>query len=394
MRVLFINTVDKRGSTGRICREIGEAVERDGGEYRIAFGRGQVTDAHGYRIGSDLSLRHHALMARLFDRAGFFSRRATKKFLAFLREYNPDIIHLHNLHGYYLHLPTLFTYLKEEFRGKVVWTLHDCWAFTGHCCHYTRVRCSRWQSECHSCPQRGEYPRSLFLDSSRRNFRDKQRLFTGVGQMTLVTVSHWLEDEVRKSFLGEYPILTVYNGIDFSRFRPVENNVRKRHGIEGKLILSVSDGWTEGKGLRRILEVAHRADDSFRFIVIGLSEKQLSALPPNVIGLPRTASQSELIEYYSAADVFFNPSTEETFGLVTAEAIACGTPALVMRSTACHEVVLHSGGGRILEPDADSDACLAALDSLAKEATVPDLRAFSIEEMQNAYVRRAYSCNK
>ena len=385
MKVLFINTVYGRGSTGRIIRQIGQALEAEGHSYMAAYGRGDCDDAaHSYRIGGKAGVYAHALLSRLTDRAGFYSTGATKKLVAFIREYAPDVIHLHNLHGYYLNVEVLFHYLKNEYTGKVVWTLHDCWAFTGHCVHYTCAGCEKWKTGCHHCPQKGTYPASALADSSAKNYADKKRLFTGLPNMTVVTVSKWLKAQAEQSFLGGYPVTCIYNGIDYEKFRPLDSDIRQTLGIgEKKMILLVSDGWNEAKGFGRLMALAAMAPADWCFVIVGLSAKQIPALPQNCIGMERTWNQEELVKLYSAADVFYNPSVEETFGLVTAEAIACGTPAVVMNSTACPEPV--QGFGRVLQTGDPAEA-LAAIGSLLTQPLRDPPRVFTQENMTAGYL--------
>ena len=385
MKVLFINTVFSRGSTARIAREIGSHVEKLGGSYMVAYGRGEKSDdPHAYFIGSKADYYLHAGMTRITDKCGFYSKAATKKLIDFIRAYQPDIIHLHNLHGYYLNIEILFDYLKTEYTGKVVWTLHDCWAFTGHCVHFTIAKCSKWQTGCHSCPQKNTYPVSNFRDNSRWNYERKKTLFSGVPNMTVVTVSQWLKTMAEQSFLGQYPVQCVYNGIDDRNFHPVENNVKLELGIEGKkMILLVSDGWNEQKGYSKTLETARLAPKDWHFVMVGVSKDQNAQLPENITGISGLWNPGKLIEYYSAADVFFNPSLEETFGLVTAEAIACGTPAVVMDSTACAEPL--NGYGVILKEYTPA----AALKAIEECLTIPknqSVNQFTLEKMTAGYL--------
>lgn len=354
MKVLFINTVYGHGSTGRIVADLGRMLEEHGHEYMVAYGRGDnKEDPHCYRIGNDFDVYVHVTLARITDRAGFYSKGATKKLIEFIREYKPDIIHLHNLHGYYLNIKILFEYLASEYKGRVIWTLHDCWAFTGHCVHFTYAGCDKWKTGCQRCIQKCEYPTSWLLDNSTRNYQDKQKIFNSVKNLEIITVSNWLKSEVENSFLQNLKIQCIYNGIDVERFHPVKNTIKEELGIKDKkMILLVSDGWIEQKGYSTILNVAKNAPDDWRFVMIGLTSRQIKELPQNIIGFERIWNQQKLIEFYSAADVFFNPSLEETFGLVTAEALACGTPAVVMNSTACPELIQSKQYGEIVNCDA------------------------------------------
>lgn len=363
MKVLFINTVFGKGSTGRIVKQLGDTIEAEGGEYLVAYGRGGIVDQkHSYFIGSQLDRYMHAGVSRITDRAGFYSKKCTKKFISFIKEYNPDIIHLHNLHGYYINLPVLFGYFKDEYKGRIIWTLHDCWAFTGHCTHFTYAKCEKWKTGCSNCPERGNYPVSCLLDNSSINYKQKKELFSGFQNLTIVTVSEWLKRVVQESFLGQYEIRRIYNGIDVERFKAVATNLRIALNLVNKrIILCVSDGWNERKGWGTIIKTAQAAPDNWVFILIGATKKQIKSLPSNVMGIEHIWNQNELMEYYSIADVFFNPSVEETFGLVTAEAMACGTQAVVFNSTACPELIGNKYTGIVLDTTATIETILEAL---------------------------------
>ena len=220
MKVLFINTVYGRGSTGRIVADLGKMLEENGHEFKVAYGRGNhKEDLHCYRIGNDLDMYIHAGLSRITDRTGFYSKSATRKLVEFIRVYDPDIIHLHNLHGYYLNIEILFQFLANEYKGRVIWTLHDCWAFTGHCVHFTYAECDMWKTGCSNCHQKNEYPASFLYDRSTKNYRDKRSLFTTVKNLEIVTVSNWLKKTVEESFLKNAKVTCIYNGIDTDRFR-------------------------------------------------------------------------------------------------------------------------------------------------------------------------------
>ena len=393
MKVFFVNTVYGRGSTGRLVAEIGAALEARGDCYRVACGRGRVEDpTHCERVGNDWDLYCHAALSRLTDRSGFYSARATRRLIERIRAEQPDIIHLHNLHGYYLNLELFFDFLKCEYKGRIVWTLHDCWAFTGHCPYYSYAQCDKWRPGCGACTQKKEYPASLWVDASASNFLKKKELFCSVSdRLTVVPVSHWLEGEVKQSFLRDADCVCIRNGIDTERFRPCDSNVRERYGIGTRyMFLCVSDGWDRRKGFDHVLELSREMPADCVIVMVGLDPKQIETLPQNIIGMERTWNQQELIELYSAADCLFNPSSEETFGLVTAEAMACGTPAIVFNTTACPELVGSDACGLILEP---GDSIRDRMDSLViskrdkTDACVRRVREqFDLNRMKASYL--------
>lgn len=388
MRVLFINTVYGQGSTGRIVADLGKMLEENGHEFKVAFGRGDKgSDPHCYRIGNDLDMYIHAGLSRITDRAGFYSKTATRKLVEYIKSYNPDIIHLHNLHGYYLNIEILFQYLAKEYKGRVIWTLHDCWAFTGHCVHFTYAKCDKWKTGCESCPQRREYPASWLQDRSALNYADKARLFTSVKSLEIITVSQWLKSVVLLSFLKNANVECIYNGVDTARFHPVPNKVKKELGFENeRMILLVSDGWNERKGYSTVLDIAKIAPANWHFVMIGVTKKQLRSLPDNITGFERIWNQDKLIEFYTAADVFFNPSREETFGLVTAEALSCGTPTVVMRSTANPELIEEPGAGAIYEPDTAAEDVLKYLqDAIELKSKQKIQTSYTIQRFLNNY---------
>lgn len=341
MKVLMINSVCGIGSTGRICTDIADALIADGHECKIAYGRSSVPEKYkdiSYHIGGEFAVRLNGVKARLFDNEGFNAKRATKKLVNWIKTYNPDVIHLHNLHGYYLNVKILFDYLKTCGK-KIVWTLHDCWSFTGHCSYFTLVKCEQWQSHCSYCPQKNSYPKA-FRSKAKKNFDKKRNAFTGVLDLTIVTPSKWLADLVEKSFLKEYPIEVINNGIDLTVFKPTESDFREKHGLQDKkIILGVASVWDKRKGLDDFFELAKIISDDYRIVLVGLNDKQLKRLPKNVIGVKRTNSVAELAGLYSTADVYITTSVEETFGMTVVESLACETPAIVYNKSALSELV-------------------------------------------------------
>jgi glycosyltransferase involved in cell wall biosynthesis len=346
-RALIINAVCGNGSTGRITAKIASEYEANGWEVRLVYGRDAYVPEHcrkwAVRIGNGISVKLHGILTRLFDwhGTGLCSRLATKRFLKWAEAWGPDEVWLHNLHGYYINYELLFAWIKRHPEMKVKWTLHDCWAFTGHCSHFLLTDCGRWQSGCFGCPEKREYPATLGLSAAKANWKKKRRAFCGVKNMRLITPSNWLADLTRQSFLKEYPVEVVHNTIDLSVFKPTPSDFRERMGLNGKIIiLGVASVWDRRKGLvdflalQKLLNSGEKGQASFPkndkvehsyvIILVGLTERQISSLTPGVIGIARTNSTTELAEIYSAADWFFNPTHEDSYPTVNLEARACG----------------------------------------------------------------------
>ena len=330
MKILMINSVCGVSSTGRICTDLAIELEKQGHEVKIAYGRGSSPkqfDRFAVRIGSDADVKLHGLKARLFDAAGFGSKRATERFISWVKEYDPDVIHLHNIHGYYINIKTLFDYLKTA-EKRVLWTLHDGWAFTGHSAYCDSVSCEKWKNACGGCPLKSAYPKSI-TDFSKRNIKIKEETFTKVKNMTLVTPSEWLRGLTKRSFLGEYPVELIRNGIDTEVFKRRESDFREKHGLTGKkLLLGVSSQWDEFKGFGDFLKLSNELDDSFGIVLVGVTKEQKESLPKNIIGIESTDSANELVKIYSSADCFVNLSYSENFPTVNIEAVACGVPVV------------------------------------------------------------------
>lgn len=353
-RILQINTCITQ-STGRITQQIGERAIDNGWESFIAFpAREPMTKSrsHLIHIGNKADQYFHALMTRIFDCCGFLSRCATKRLIKQIEEIKPDVIQLHNIHGYYINIPVLFEFLKRS-RIPVVWTLHDCWAFTGHCVHYTCVNCMKWKNGCFDCGRKQSYPNSYLFDRSKQNYNAKKKAYANMPNLTIVPVSFWLGRVTSQSILGQYPIHVIQNGIDVNVFRPRPDtivNVRKRYGLEGKyVVLGVATGWSEEVGMSTFFYLRKHLANNFAIVMVGCTPDILEKLPQDIVGIARTNNVEELAELYSAADILFNGSYQETFGLVTAEALSCGTPVIVYNATACSEIVTNATG-YIAEP--------------------------------------------
>ena len=330
MRILQINTTVNTTSTGRIAEEIGCVLQEHGHESYIACKKigSQGSQSDTIFIGNRLDGYMHGIKTRILDRHGFGSSKTTQKLVKKIGTINPDVIGLHNLHGYYLNVEVLFNYLKEV-QKPVIWTLHDCWPFTGHCSFFDYVSCEKWKTECRDCPLIDKYPASWFVDNSTENFHRKRTLFNGLENLTIVTPSHWLKNLVSQSFLSEYPVKVIPNGIDLKRFIPSKNDIISKYNLAGKkILLGVASVWDRRKGLKDFIALSKCLDDEFKIILIGLSQSQIKGLPENIIGIQRTESIEELVSFYSSADVFLNPTWVDNFPTTNIEALACGTPVI------------------------------------------------------------------
>ena len=344
MKVLQINIFGNL-STGRIAADITRALTAAGHSGKVAYARNVLpSDVEGIKIGKDIDVKVHGIMTRITDKTGFFSTRATKQFLKAIDEYNPDIIHLHNLHGYYLNIEILFNYIKKK-NIPIVWTLHDYWSFTGHCAYFDMIGCEKWKTGCYSCPQKTSYPASFILDNSKWNYKKKKELFLGVENLHLVTNANWLGTLVKDSFMKDYPIQTIYNGIDLNTFVPSAGDARKKYHLENKIVLlGVASTWDKRKGLADFIELSKRLPDQFVIFVVGLSKKQVEELPQNMIGITRTNNIQELADIYSMSDMYMNLTYEDTFPTTNLEALACGTPVLTYQTGGCPEAIDEKSG--------------------------------------------------
>ena len=361
MKVALLNSVTS-GSTGKICCGLARRLENDGHAARIFYGRGHAPcDAPAMRIEENGSIYTHVALARMCDRSGFGSARATRMLVSALKDYDPDVIHLHNLHGYWLHLPMLFAYLQTC--GKpVVWTLHDCWAFTGHCAYFDEVACEKWRSGCGGCPALSAYPKSFCIDQSARNFVEKQRLFTAVPNLTLATPSSWLRDRIAQSFLRDTPVRVLPNGVDRTVFCPTESDLRARFGLAGKrVLLGVANVWEKRKGLETFFALRKHFGADTAIVLIGLTKKQQRALPEGILGFGRTNGARELAAWYTLADVLVDATREENFPTTHLEALCCGTPVATFCAGGSAEMLTHTCGA--FAPVGDVDGLAAAIDS-------------------------------
>lgn len=334
MIVFEINSVPY-GSTGRIMFQIADTVESIGG---TAYTSASFTKSRGeqfpdtyYRIGSAVGKTEHIILAKLTGRHGCYSHFATYKLIQKIKQVKPDVIHLHNIHGWYLNWKMLFDYLKRA-KIPVVWTLHDCWAFTGHCPYFMAIGCEKWKTGCHDCSLYKSYP-GCFLDDSKKQYALKKQCFTGVPDLTIVTPSQWLADLVKQSYLKDYDTVVINNGVDLTKFKPRTSDFREKYGLENKIILlGVAFDWSPRKGIDDFKKLADDLPEEYAIVLVGVSDIVASTLPERIISIACTQNQKELAEIYSAVDIFVNPTLEDNFPTVNIEALACGTPVITYQT--------------------------------------------------------------
>ena len=374
MRIVQINGGAK-GSTGKIMMGIAEVARVQGHEVMCASpitttNRDAGEDCGYYRIGTFNSRRVSVALSRITGFNGCFAWIETRKLLKKIDEFKPDVIHLHNLHDSYINLPMLFSYIKKH-NVPTVWTLHDCWSFTGQCPHFTMVKCDKWKTGCHNCPQYKEYPASLY-DNTKKMWQLKKKWFTGVKNMTIVTPSRWLARLAQESYLKEYSIQVINNGIDLNVFKPTQSNFRERYEIpaEKHIILGVSFAWGYRKGLDCFVEMAEKLGEQYQIVLVGTDDEIDRNLPHNIISIHRTQNQKELAEVYSAADVFAMPTREENYPTVNMEAIACGTPVVTFDTGGSPEM-LDDKTGIVVEAN-DIEATKKAIKDICEKKKCND----------------------
>ena len=363
MPKLFQINVCLTASTGKIANAIGDRAMDAGWESWIGYSAHEptaATQSHIYRIGSKPSTWEHVAETRLFDDHGLASRRATHRLVEQLRREAPDIIHLHNIHGYYLNYRILFDYLNS-IDTPIVWTLHDCWSFTGHCAHFVTAGCDRWRTGCHSCPLKHDYPKS-FADRSKRNYLLKRDLFGKNQNLHIVCVSNWLASFAKESFFSGKDIRVINNGIDLNVFRPLPTVPHQRFRI-----LGVSNVWYEAKGIYDFYKLRDLLpSDEFEIVLVGLTDRQIKALPSGITGIGRTKSVEELVSLYSGADVFVNPTYADSFPTVNIESLACGTPVVTYRTGGSPEIIDEKTG--MVVPQGDIDSLVLAIKAMRDRA--------------------------
>lgn len=366
IKILRITTEVNRSSIGRTTEQIGRLVINEGWDSYIAFGRTNGNSlSKKIRIGCKLAVYFHVLITRLFDMHGYGSYFSTKKFIKQVKKISPDIIHLHDIHGYYINHKVLFNYLNTA-NIPVVWTHHDCWAFTGHCAHFAIVGCEKWKTGCYACPQKKEYPTSILCDGSRRNFNRKKELFTKLDNIYHVGVSKWICTELKQSFFNIHSVSLIYNGIDTNQFKPHSSEIdtiRSKYRLPNTpLLIVVATAWSKNKGLYDYLSLREILDERYTILFVGYPSEQIEMLPKGIVGIPRTESVEELSILYSTSSVVLNLSHAESFGKSTAEGLACGVPSIVYNCTASPELVDSETG--IIVEKGDLQGVVNAIESI------------------------------
>ena len=344
MKVLHINTFPYK-ATGNIMLNIHDELLKNRIESVAVWGRGREANSNGeFSIEDKLGMFIHGAISRAFDLTGYGSIHATKKLIRFMDRYRPDVIHIHNLHGYYVNIEMLFGFIKKN-RIKVIWTFHDCWPMTGHCVYFDMIGCEKWKTGCCSCPQKKTYPASIFLDNSKNNWNRKKRMIEGV-DIKVVTPSVWLKNIVKMSYFKDSEVVVINNGIDTKKFHPIDSDYRLVNKIGNKkIILGVASEWTERKGLHDFYRLNTILESNkYQIVLIGLNKEQLMQVPKGILAFERTSCIEELIKWYSCADYFFNPTYEDNYPTTNLEAQACGTFVITYDTGGSPETILTNGG--------------------------------------------------
>lgn len=397
MRIAEINMLHC-GSTGEIMKGIARIARSRGNEvwtfsprYYQRRGKAVYPPAEGHTyFGKPFENMLHVRLSQMTGLHGCFSPLGTLQLLRSLDQIQPDIIHLHNLHNWTVNLPMLFHYIKSRNMG-VIWTLHDCWAFTGKCPHFTMTGCSKWETGCFDCPQVSGYPQS-FIDQTKLMWKLKKSWFTGINRMTIVTPSQWLAGLVEQSFLKEYPVKVIHNGINLDVFRPTASDFRARYGIaqDKRVLLGVAFDWGARKGLDVFIELAKRLDSDYQIVLVGTDSSVDEQLPPEIISIHKTMNQTELAEIYTAADLFVNPTREENYPTVNMEALACGTPVLTFHTGGSPEIIDDTCGSVVVCNDMDAFEReirrICTEHSFTEVACLKKAKSFSVKDRYEEYV--------
>lgn len=390
MKIIQINTFPNKAA-GNIMMNIHKTLLDNKIDSYVVWGRGRTAvDHHEYYMHDDLGVKLHGVYTRITDKHGYASKSATRKLLRWIENIGPDIVHLHCIHGYYINIELLFEYLKKN-NIRVIWTQHDCWSFTGHCAYFDAIGCEKWKKGCFKCKQLRTYPASRILDNSMWNWENKKALFSGVN-LTLVTPCIWLANKIKDSFLNEYPVKIIYNGIDTEVFKKTNSDFKIKNRIDRKkIILGVAGEWTERKGLKDFIKMNESIDHKkYVIVVVGVTERQKKELSESIIAINRTESIEKLVDIYSSADVFFNPTYEDNFPTTNLEALACGTPVITYDTGGCSECIENNKNGFVVKKG-DLNAVLEIIkdDTLVPVIDFASFK-FSKKDMIRSYINLYY----
>ena len=392
MKIVQVNVTCGKGSTGKICLAVSQLLNQKGIENYILYSSGTTDYPQAIKYQDTPYAKRQALKSRVFGNYGFNSTRSTKKLISEIEKINPDVIHLHNIHSHNCNLEMFFKYLKTA-NKKVFWTFHDCWPVTGYCPNFDMVGCEKWKTECSKCVQRKEY--SWFFDKSKKLHDKKKKLFSGV-DMTIVTPSKWIASVVKQSFLKDYPVKVIYNGIDLDIFKPTPSDFRNKYNLEDKfVILGVAFDWSVRKGIDVFVELSKRLDQRFKIVLVGTNGNIDKQLPSNILSIHKTQNQSELAQIYSACDVFVNPTREEALGLTNIEANACGTPVITFNTGGSPECVDKDSGIVVAKNDIDAIEkqviSLCENNTFSKENCINKAKEFDKNQKFREYID-LYNC--
>lgn len=365
MRIFQINADWDSGGPGTVAKDIYDSIISEGHECKVIYSRGNYPlsgDLIKVSTGGDIKM--HALLSRLSGLEGYYSKKNTKTIIELVSDYNPDIIQMHNLLGHYLNFPLWFEFLSN-YSKPVVWTIHDCSPFTGHCINFDRIKCEKWKYKCDKCLLYKEYPYSYFFDTSKKVFEDKQVWYSKIKNMHLVVPSEWMKKIVKKSILGNKSISVINNGINLEQFKPIESNIRQKYGLEGKkILLSVAYIWNEMKGLYELKKLASILPEKYMLVIIGIGSEKVQS--KNVISIPPISDKNILAKWYTVADIFLNPTLGDNYPTVNIEALSCGTP-----------IITYNTGG---SPEIVGDECGAIVYSNSPEEMKNKIISFTISE--------------
>lgn len=388
MKIVQINSVCGKGSTGKICAEISKLLTRENVENYVLYSLGNSDYPLGIKFTDNKYIKLQALKTKIFGNYGFNSKKATKSLISELEKIKPDIVHIHNIHSNDVNLEMLFEYFKENPEIKLYWTFHDCWAFTAYCPYFVMARCEKWTSGCFKCPQRKKF--SFIFDKSSKLYKKKKELFSNLN-LTIITPSRWLGDLAKQSFLKDYEVKVINNGINLDVFKPTESDFRKKYGLENKkIVLGVAFDWGKRKGLDVFVELSKRLPENYQIVLVGTNDKVDNVLPSNIISIHRTNNQRELAEIYTTSDVLANPTREENYPTVNIEALACGTPVVTFKTGGSPEIIDEKTGTVVDVDDIDAfesavvDAC--EVGNLTAEACLERAKIFNCKDRFKEYI--------